>query len=85
MNAREALEYLERVVEDRADIDPGIHRVIEILSEAVDRERELEKALRALVEWCEVGETMPVGAFIESYNKAARLIYKKDQNVSEIS
>jgi len=37
-------------VEDRADIDPGIHRVIGILSEAVDRERALEKALHALKE-----------------------------------
>jgi len=47
-DAREALEYLERVVEDRADIDPGIHVAIGVLSEAVDRKRELERLFQAV-------------------------------------
>lgn len=45
MTAREALEYLERVVEDRADIDPAIHAAIGVLSKTVDHEREQAGAL----------------------------------------
>lgn len=48
MNGREALEYLERVVEVIADIDPGIHEAVGVLSEAVDREGELERLLQAV-------------------------------------
>lgn len=46
MTPRDALTYLERVVEDRADIDPGIPVAIGVLSELANREQSLKDAYR---------------------------------------